>query len=80
MGRVESRAVSEQGTVEWFSAHKGYGFVQAEDGTPLYVHHSQIAGEGFRSLEAGMRVRFVPGTDDRGPVATEVVPLSDQPG
>ncbi len=72
--------VSTTGTVEWFSEHKGYGYVIADDGTALYVHHSQISGEGFRTLTPGLPVTFEPGDDGRGPTATKVRPLDDPQG
>ena len=47
------------GTVKWFNDAKGYGFIQPEDGgKDLFVHHSQIGGEGFKSLAEGDRVEF----------------------
>jgi len=46
------------GTVKWFNAEKGYGFIEAEDGTDVFAHFSQINKEGFKSLEEGERVTF----------------------
>lgn len=54
----------EQGTVKWFDAAKGFGFIQREDGTDVFVHHSAIAASGYRSLNEGARVSF---TVKRGP-------------
>ena len=48
----------EQGTVKWFNASKGYGFIQRESGEDVFVHYSAIQGEGYRSLEEGARVGF----------------------
>lgn len=48
----------EQGTVKWFNASKGYGFIQRESGEDVFVHYSAIQGEGYRSLEEGARVSF----------------------
>jgi len=47
-----------QGTVKWFNAEKGYGFIAVDEGPDVYVHYSQIQMEGFRSLEDGQRVEF----------------------
>ena len=62
----------ENGRVKWFSSEKGYGFIERDGGEDVFVHHSQISMEGFRTLEAGQRVEFeiVPG--DRGPKAQNV--------
>jgi CspA family cold shock protein len=48
----------EQGTVKWFNASKGYGFIRRESGEDVFVHYSAIVGEGYRSLEEGARVAF----------------------
>ncbi|MER3411533.1 MAG: cold-shock protein [Thermoleophilia bacterium] len=62
------------GTVKWFNDAKGYGFIVADDGTKdLFVHHTQIVGEGFRSLSEGQRVQFQPREGSKGPEATQVV-------
>jgi CspA family cold shock protein len=47
-----------QGTVKWFNPEKGYGFISREDGDDVFVHHTGIIGQGFRSLEEGQRVEF----------------------
>ena len=47
-----------QGTVKWFNAEKGYGFISREDGDDLFVHYSEIQSSGFRSLNEGARVEF----------------------
>lgn len=60
------------GTVRWFS-HKGFGFISRPDGDDVYVHHSGIAGHGFRSLTAGAQVRFAVRQTARGPEAVDVV-------
>jgi CspA family cold shock protein len=46
------------GTVKWFNASKGYGFIEVEDGDDVFVHYSAIEAEGFRTLEEGQRVEF----------------------
>ena len=47
-----------QGTVKWFNAEKGYGFISREGGDDVFVHFSAIQGEGYRTLEVGQRVEF----------------------
>jgi CspA family cold shock protein len=64
------------GTVKWFSDDKGYGFVTPDDaGKDLFVHHSGIAGNGFRSLQEGDKVSFDEEAGDKGPKAVNVQPL-----
>jgi len=50
--------VKERGTVKWFNAAKGYGFIQRANGEDVFVHHSAIAMEGYRTLDSGMEVEF----------------------
>lgn len=65
----------QQGTVKWFNDDKGYGFIQRENGTDLFVHYSAIIGQGRRSLREGQRVSFVEGEGKKGPQAQDVEPL-----
>jgi CspA family cold shock protein len=66
-----------QGTVKWFSAEKGYGFITPDEGgSDVFVHHSEIQASGFRSLEEQQRVEFEVGQGTKGPQATGVVALS----
>ena len=62
------------GTVKWFNADKGYGFIAQEGGDDVFVHHSAIAGEGFKSLAEGAKVEFEVEQGARGLQAKNVRP------
>mmetsp|Transcript_9972 Transcript_9972/g.18154 ORF Transcript_9972/g.18154 Transcript_9972/m.18154 type:complete len:114 (+) Transcript_9972:19-360(+) len=62
----------ETGTVKWFSASKGYGFIQRERGEELFVHYQSIRGQGYRALEEGQRVAYIVADSQKGPVAEDV--------
>jgi CspA family cold shock protein len=62
------------GTVKWFNEGKGFGFIESESGKDLFVHFSEIQGEGFKTLTEGQTVEFEEGTGQKGPCATKVVP------
>lgn len=63
------------GTVKWFNDSKGYGFITPDEGTKdIFVHHSNIAGSGFKSLAEGARVTFERREGPKGPEATDVAP------
>ena len=64
-----------EGAVKWFSNEKGYGFIEREDGDDVFVHFSQIAGDGFKSLEEGQRVEFDVAPGRKGEEAQNVRPL-----
>lgn len=65
------------GTVKWFSNDKGYGFITPDEGDQdLFVHHSKIAGDGFKTLAEGAKVSFEPGEGQKGPEATNVEVIS----
>jgi CspA family cold shock protein len=61
-----------QGTVKWFNAEKGFGFIEVEGQDDVFVHFSAIQGEGFKSLEEGQTVNFEIEEGQRGPQATNV--------
>lgn len=60
------------GKVKWFDVKKGYGFIVADDGKDVFVHHSSIEGRGFKTLEEGEPVSFEVEQSDRGPKAKAV--------
>ena len=61
------------GTVKWFNDSKGYGFITPDDGSKdLFVHHSNIQMDGFKSLSDGQRVEYEPAQGKKGPEATKV--------
>jgi len=64
-----------QGKVKWFNAEKGYGFIETEQGTDVFVHFSAIQSEGFKTLEEGQAVEFDIVEGARGPQAASVVKL-----
>lgn len=61
-----------QGTVKWFNNQKGYGFISREGQTDVFVHYSDIEGNGFRSLEEDQRVEFKLTMSQKGPKAEDV--------
>ena len=62
------------GTVKWFNATKGFGFIKPDEGEDVFVHYSAISGDGYRSLEEGQRVEFVVTQGQKGPQAQDVTP------
>jgi CspA family cold shock protein len=60
------------GKVKWFNDSKGFGFVEVDDGTDAFVHHSEIQGDGYKSLAEGESVEFDVIQGDKGPKATNV--------
>ena len=63
------------GTVKWFSNQKGYGFITPESGDDVFVHHAEIQGEGYKSLEEGQKVEFEIANGPKGDQAKNVVKL-----
>jgi CspA family cold shock protein len=64
--------MKEQGTVKWFNAAKGYGFIQRESGEDVFVHFSAIQGDGYRSLDEGAQVSFEVNKGPKGLQAANV--------
>jgi CspA family cold shock protein len=64
-----------EGTVKWFNDQKGFGFITQDDGPDVFVHHSSIQGEGFKTLSENDRVRFETVEGPKGPKAENVVKL-----
>ena len=63
------------GTVKWFNASKGFGFLSQLDGPDVFVHHSAIQAEGYRSLDEGQQVEFTIVAGPKGPAAADVVTI-----
>lgn len=64
------------GTVKWFNADKGFGFITPDDGgKDLFVHHSEIQASGYKSLNDGQKVSYEVGQGQKGPCATNVKPM-----
>ena len=61
------------GTVKWFNAEKGFGFIEREEGDDIFVHFTAIQGDGFKTLEEGQEVEFDIVEGNRGPQAANVV-------
>jgi CspA family cold shock protein len=62
------------GTVKWFNEGKGFGFIASESGKDVFVHFSEIQGDGFKTLVEGQTVEFEEGMGQKGPQATKVIP------
>ena len=65
-----------QGSVKWFNAEKGYGFIAVDNGPDVFVHYSAIEMEGYKSLDEGQRVEFEITQSDRGAQADKVIVVS----
>ena len=64
-----------EGTVKWFNDSKGFGFIEQDGGSDVFVHHTAIQSEGFKSLQEGARVSFEVVDGPKGPAADEVTQL-----
>jgi cold shock protein len=62
------------GTVKWFNAEKGYGFISQENGPDVFAHYSSIQSTGYRTLEEGQKVEFEITEGPKGPQASNIVP------
>jgi CspA family cold shock protein len=72
----KQEVIMAQGTVKWFNAEKGFGFITPDDGgADLFVHHSAIETTGFRTLDENQRVSFQVGQGQKGPQATNVTKI-----
>ncbi len=67
--------MKEQGTVKWFNASKGYGFIRRENGEDVFVHFSAIAADGYKSLNEGQAVEFEVTSGPKGLQASNVIGL-----
>ena len=74
-GRTKESAKLTQGTVKFFNEQKGYGFISREQGDDVFVHFSNIQGEGFKTLHEGQRVEFDIGRGRKGDEAQNVRPI-----
>ena len=72
IGTRRKQSIMETGTVKWFNAEKGFGFIEREGADDVFVHFSAINEEGFKSLEEGQAVTFDIEAGDRGPQAANV--------
>lgn len=72
---MEVSQIMKQGTVKWFNAEKGFGFIEVEGENDVFVHFSAINREGYKSLDEGQSVEFEVVEGDRGPQAANVVKL-----
>ncbi len=68
--------VMAQGTVKWFNAEKGFGFISTENGQDVFAHFSAIQSDGFKTLDEGQKVEFDVEEGQRGPQAVNIMKLS----
>ena len=65
-----------EGTVKWFNESKGFGFLSQEGGPDVFVHHSEIRADGYRTLDEGQKVQFEVVESPKGPRAANVTPIA----
>jgi CspA family cold shock protein len=73
--KKEGSSMATRGKVKWFNEHQGYGFIEKEDGGDVFVHFSEIEGQGFKTLIEGEEVTFEVLETPKGPKAAHVVKL-----
>ena len=71
--RKGGRSIVARGKVKWFNNQKGYGFITTEDGKDVFLHHSALSGEGFKTIEQGQEVEFDVNVGPKGEQAVNVV-------
>jgi CspA family cold shock protein len=71
----EAKALRETGTVKWFNATKGYGFIMRENGDDVFVHYSAIQTDGYKTLSEGQRVEFTVSEGPKGLAASNVIAM-----
>ncbi len=64
-----------KGTVKWFNAEKGFGFITSEDGNDVFAHFSQIVGDGYKTLEENQEVEFEINSSEKGDQAVDIVKM-----
>jgi len=71
-GSARTKAQNMQGIIKFFNSEKGFGFISRDDGDDVFVHYSQIAGEGYKSLDEGQKVEFNVAPGRKGEEAQDV--------
>lgn len=74
-GIIYSEVIDMTGTVKWFNADKGFGFITSDEGSDVFAHYSQIQKDGFKTLEEGQNVEFEVVEGAKGPQAENIVVL-----
>ena len=75
LNKKGGQELKTSGTVKWFNNRKGYGFIEQDTGTDVFVHYSAISGDGFKTLQEGENVEFLLVDGPKGPAASEVSKL-----